>query len=205
MPKGFIPDPYSATVRIGARWRAGSLSALDGRPLPNIQDGTLIELVLPAWAVTNKEEREELRARRTLEMLPKDATVFLGLSLRAVPQEYHHKFIQLKNAVAAARYLLAKLVLVEPLEIAIDGSQRATLELCRCKIPELDIEATSLNHAFTLLSQAFEPERISHGGNVFRRGFTRLNERWVSLDNLRFAKVEEFLRSISETAEPSLP
>lgn len=122
MPKGFIPDPDSATVRIGARWCGGSLSALDGRPLPKIEDGTLIELVLPAWAVTNKEEREELRAKRTLEMLPKDSTVFLGLSLRAVPEEYHHRFIHLKNAVAAARYLLAKLVLVEPLKIAIDGN-----------------------------------------------------------------------------------
>ena len=70
MPKGLIPDRFSATVRIGARWRGGSLSALDGRPLPKIQDGTLIELVLPAWAVTNNKEREELRSKRTLDMLP---------------------------------------------------------------------------------------------------------------------------------------
>jgi hypothetical protein len=33
---GFIPDSHSATVRIGARWRAGKLTALDGQPLPNI-------------------------------------------------------------------------------------------------------------------------------------------------------------------------
>jgi hypothetical protein len=204
VPKGLIPDPLSATVHIGARWRAGSLSALDGRPLPEIQDGTLIELILPAWAVTNDKEREELRSRRTLDMLPKDAKVFLGLSSRTVPAEYRKKFIHLEKAVGAASYLLAEVVLIDPLGLAIDGSQRATLELCRCKISLLNIEATSLNHAFTMLSQAFEPERISHGGNVFRKGFILRNGGWVSLDDLRFAKVEEFLRNISETAQPGL-
>jgi hypothetical protein len=137
-------------------------------------------------------------------MLLKDAAVFLGLSLQAVPEEYHEKFIHLKKGVAASAYLLARVVLIESLRIEIDGSQRGTLEPCRCKIPLLGIEAESLNHAFTLLSQAFEPERISHGGNVFRKGFTRLNSRWVSLDDLRFAKVAESLRDISGAAEPSL-
>jgi hypothetical protein len=205
VPKWPIPDPLSATVRIGARWHGGCLAPLDERPLPEIQDGTLIEIVLPAWAVTNIKEREELTSRRMLAMLPADSRVFLGLSPPAVPEKDHEKFIHLEKAVTAASYLLAEVVLIEPLEMALDGSQRATLEPCRCQISLLNMEAKSLNHALTLLSQRFEPERISHSGNVFRQGFTQLNsDRWASLDDLRFAKVAEFLHNISGTAEASL-
>ena len=53
---GFIPDPYSATVRIGARWRAGKLTALNDQPLPSIRDGAFMELVIPAWAILNEED-----------------------------------------------------------------------------------------------------------------------------------------------------
>lgn len=202
MPKFLKPDPFAATVRIGARWRCGSLSTLDDRPLPEIQDGTFIELVLPAWAVTNVKEREKLTTRRTLDILSADSRVFLGLSPKAVAKEERKRFFHLQKAVPAASYLLAEVVLSEALRIVVDGSQRATLEPCRCKISLLNVEANSLNHALTLLSQRFEPDRLSHSGNVFRQGFTHLNgdEDWVSLEDLRLVKVFEFLRNISGTA-----
>ena len=92
MPKGFIPDPYSATVRIGARWRAGKLTTLDDRPLPNIRDRAFIELVIPAWAVVDKADRQRLQSKRSIEMLPADARVWLGLSGKAVRPELHKKF-----------------------------------------------------------------------------------------------------------------
>jgi hypothetical protein len=201
---GFVPDPYCATVRIGTRWCNGKPTSLNEQPLPRIQDGTLVELVLPAWALTKDDEREELTLRRTLEMLAKDSRVFLGLSPRAVPRKYHEIFRSLKRAVAAASYLLAEIVLMEPLGITIDGSQRAVLEPCRCRISLLNREATSLNHAFTMLSHEFEPDRISHGGNVFRKGFVCLNGNWVSLDDVRFARVAEFLRTIHSESDDAL-
>jgi hypothetical protein len=73
-----------------------------------------------------------------------------------VPEKDHEKFIHLEKAVLAASYLLAVVVLIEPLEMALDGSQRATLEPCRCQISLLNMEAKSLNHALTLLSQPLQ-------------------------------------------------
>jgi hypothetical protein len=198
------PDPLSATVHIGARWHRGYLSALDDRPLPEIQDGTLVEIVLPAWALTNIDERAELTLKSTLEMLSAGSIVFLGLSPRAVSEEDHKRFIHLETAVPAASYLLTDVLLMETLKIELDGSQRTTLGPCRCRVSLLDIEAESLNHALTLLSQRFEPARISHSGSVFRQGFTRLADGWVSLDDLRLAKVAEFLRNTSGTEEARL-
>lgn len=119
-----------------------------------------------------------------------------------MPNEEHPKFIRLEKAVAAAGYLLSNVVLIEPLRISIDGSQRAVLEACRCRITLLNMEAKSLNHALTLLSQWFEPARMSHGGNVFRQGFTTVNGRFCSLDELRLAKVSEFIKSSEEKAVP---
>jgi hypothetical protein len=92
VPKGFIPDPYSATVRIGARWRAGKLTTLDDRPLPNIREGSFIELVIPAWAVIDEPDRQRLQSKRVIEMLPTDARVWLGQSGKAVRPELHKKF-----------------------------------------------------------------------------------------------------------------
>ena len=94
-----------------------------------------------------------------------------------------------------AGYLLAEVSLMEPLRLSVDGSQRGTLEPCLSQIPLLNgAESRSLNHALTLLSQRFEPSRRSHNVNAFRQGFTQLpGGRWVSLDEIRLAKISEFL------------
>jgi hypothetical protein len=153
--------------------------------------------------VTNEQERAKLTSRQTVKLLAAPSTVLLGLSPLAVPKKDHKKLIRVEEAVAAAGYLLAEVVLIEPLRIAIDGSQRTTLEACRCRISLLKTEAKSLNHAFTLLSQRYETRRISHSGNVFRQGFTHLNGRWRSLDDLRFAKVAESLLLAHADVRPS--
>ena len=145
----FIPDSYSATVRIGARWRDGNLTTLDKRSLPTIRDGTFIELVIPAWAIVNDDVRCKLRTKRTIDMLPTDARVWLGRSRKVVPSGLHGQFRQIKEGIAAA-YLLAEVALLESLSILVDGSERAKLNQCHCGILAMDIEATSLNHVSSL-------------------------------------------------------
>ena len=88
----------------------------------------------------------------------------------------------------------------------VDGSERAKLSECRCGIFLLQKEARSLNHAFTLLSEHFETERLSHTGNVFRQGFTKHNGHWVCLDDLRLVRVRKALheRSLETASKGSL-
>jgi hypothetical protein len=46
--------------------------------------------------------------------------------------------------------------------------------------------AISLNHAFTMLSKAYEKHRISNTGNVYSRVFYQdRNKHWYPLDDLR--------------------
>jgi hypothetical protein len=197
---GFIPDSNSATVRIGARWCNGGLTSLDEQPLPNIQEGTFIELVIPAWAIINENARDKLQSKRTVEMLPSESRVWLGLSRRSVPAKFHQCFPREGRGCAAA-YLLAEVILLEPLNLLVDGSERAKLNKCPSRVVLMEREASSLNHAFTLLSQAFETDRLSHTGNVFRQGFTYQDDRWPRLDDLRLMRVMKTLQEISsETA-----
>lgn len=63
-----------------------------------------------------------------------------------------------------------------------------------------DGSAASLNHAFTLLSEHYEPWRKSHTGNIYDRMlYQEANEKWYPLNVLRDAALakdeHQFLRS----------
>lgn len=50
--------------------------------------------------------------------------------------------------------------------------------------------AKSLNHAFTILSEIYETQRLSHTGNVYERVFYQEKDgRWCPLDWLRQAEL----------------
>lgn len=55
----------------------------------------------------------------------------------------------------------------------------------KCDIPALGKVANSLNHAYSLISEAYEIERISHIGNVFKKVYYRDDFSYHELDTLR--------------------
>ena len=64
---------------------------------------------------------------------------------------------------------------------------------CKCNIPALEKDASSLNHAYTLLSREFEPDRISHGGNVFLNCYYYDEDNfWRNLDDKRETHMASF-------------
>jgi hypothetical protein len=195
-----IPNPYKASVRIGARWRSGKLTTLEGLPLPGIADGAFVELVIPSWAVSDDSDRRKLQSKRIIEMLPAQESVWLGLSRNAVNAKRRANFPDATGG-AAAGYLVAEVILLEPLFVSVDGSERTKLNACRCDIRQMSLEAKSLNHAYTLLPEEFETNRMSHTGNVFRRGFVHQNKRWLSLDELRLVLVARALQGVSESVD----
>ena len=80
------------------------------------------------------------------------------------------------------------MILREDLKLRLRGAKPATLEDATCWIPSRPEEAKSLNHAYRLVSEKFEPQRLSHSGNVFKVGYYfELSHTWTSLDGLRSA------------------
>ena len=72
--------------------------------------------------------------------------------------------------------------------LRIEGLQPKSLISGAILIPTQDEPADSLNHAFTLLSETYEPWRKSHTGNVYRQVlYQEKNGKWYPLDILRKA------------------
>lgn len=62
-----------------------------------------------------------------------------------------------------------EIVLDDRLLLITRGTKRAVLADASCVIPALGgLKASSLNEAYRRISERFEPERRSVGGNVFR-------------------------------------
>ena len=219
----FIPDKTKKTVRLLVQIKAGLVVRDDLTPLPKVREGTFADLTFPASSLVDESEREELVEESSLELLPAFYSVFVGLNpnlikgkhrglikpadlkieRQAPNQATRNGVLHAPRTLAGHGYLrFAEVVLVEPLTLRLRGNKESTLELCKCAIPVLNVEARSLNHAFTLLSTKFETDRISHTGNVFAHVFFRDKTHWHSLNEAR-GKVGDGTDVSSLTPEPS--
>ena len=71
-----------------------------------------------------------------------------------------------------------------------EGPKAVGLQSTRIALPEVVSKdpVNSLNHAFTKLSETYEPWRISHTGNVYQRFlYKETNGKWYPLELLRNA------------------
>jgi hypothetical protein len=69
-----------------------------------------------------------------------------------------------------------------------EGPKAVGLQSTRIRLPDAVTKdpLNSLNHAFTKLSEVYEPWRISHTGNVYQRFlYKEKDSRWYPLDLLR--------------------
>ncbi|SFL57339.1 hypothetical protein [Shimia aestuarii] len=72
--------------------------------------------------------------------------------------------------------------------LTVQGWRAVGLESSQIILPECvsSEPATSLNHAYTLLSEAYEPWRISHTGNIYEQVlYQEGNGKWYPLEFLR--------------------
>lgn len=80
--------------------------------------------------------------------------------------------------------------LTAPLSLRLRGERPARLQGGACHVPALaalkqPADAISLNQALTWISQAFEPSRQSHTGNVFREVLLQWQGHFDALDDVR--------------------
>lgn len=86
--------------------------------------------------------------------------------------------------------------------LELQGMEPRGLESSTVTLPEgMDVTAAiSVNHAFTLLSERFEPWRKSHTGNIYERVFYGENDgRWYRLGDLREREMAQAERAIIKT------
>lgn len=198
-----LPIPESKTVKVSVIVENGQLIPVD-RDL-KLKDCATGELTILATAVLDETKRQELLRKINVEIMSSDTMLLavmkpytdFGAALdpeakNALPQELmKHAFNPREHGESVAGPVDGMLIpffIRMPLKMELRGGAKpARLEPCPCDIVTLKKEAFSVNHAYTLLSEVYEPRRMSHTGNVFTKiYYFNVNKRaWEPLEALR--------------------
>lgn len=181
-----IPDPSMKTVRIPVVFKEGVLRMLGGSEMPEFKEGSVGHLEMDEFSIIDTNLVRRLQAESDVEMLPAGEKIYFGVSPNMVPDNLKHRLLLPGELGVISNYWFVEVELNEPLMLHLRGTKTPQLSNCRCVIPSLrNLEATSMNHAFTLISTHYEKRRKSHSGNVFQRGHWRRGGRWFTFDQLR--------------------
>ncbi|MEP6850599.1 MAG: hypothetical protein ABI999_17200 [Acidobacteriota bacterium] len=182
-----IPDQFEKKVKIPVRITDGDIYYFYGGDFPKIKN-TIGDLVIPAHSLTNPAAALEFSFEDVSVILPKGATLMANIRIdtdgEGVLTRSKNPDAKLPNGLNLG-YVEIYLN-EEPLRLWHRGTKSSVLNPCRCFIPALEQVATSLNHAYTLISKRFETARQANTGNVFTKMFYEdENGNWQQLKNLR--------------------
>jgi hypothetical protein len=173
------------SVRIPVKLVDAKLVRTDGSQLPEIADGAEFDVVFSLSALKNQKDAQAFLAMKAHTIAEKGTDVFLGLVPGSIPVGRCGELISPSDLKLISRYLLIQVQLREDLNLCTQPGKQAWLESCKCFLPLLNTEAQSLNHAYTIASEEFETNRISHTANVFSRAYLRESAHWTILQEIR--------------------
>ncbi len=195
---------FEKHLRIGIRFENGKFVLLNGQPLPKLAKGSVGELVIAPESIEDLAVREGLKEERRIPFLKKGSFVLLGMSPTMIGDSSDKELIPAETLKILSPYSFVPVKLDANLSLQVRGDQEAKLSPCSCTINALDKKAKSLNHAFTLISEAYETLRLSHSGNVFERAYTEVTPgKWQSLDELRTTTIARMQADVA--IDPLLP
>jgi hypothetical protein len=189
------------TVRIPLRVVEGEFRPCYGSTMPKLVDGAIVDLVIPEYALS-AYDFARFRAECTIRLLPRDSVLMIGLRPPGrIPRSLCAQADPSKSKVLSDHRTYASVRLLEDLMLCLRRGKRVFLRQSACEVPALGpgAKAKSLNDAYTLLSQKYETDRMSHTGHVFREVFywDESQELWRRLDDLRIQKEEEFEQALA--------
>lgn len=181
-----IPDPLKKTVKVPIRIVDGKVQYFYGGELPKIANVSG-DLVIPAFALLDPVQTEELSQQDASEMLPAGSELMINVNVDTYAEGVLMKWLNPSSDLPAiARKVgFVKVQLEESLYLWHRGTKLSQLFPCSCILVDLNEEATSLNHAYTIASKKFETKRVSNTGNVFRHVYYKGKNGWEPLEWLR--------------------
>lgn len=209
----FIPDPNKETVEIPVEVENGRVKFKTGpadedrESLPDLEDGTTGTLTVLASALENEEDYERLAGELLEIILPSSVLVWLkiktGHRQKDEIPEYGKAYLDRHDLPPTGRgYRLIPVALREHLWLRHRGMKDPEVQACRCSVPEPlqsqgeeDVPSVlpSLHQAYMGLSEIFEKQRETHGGNVYTKGFfwSPSSGNWEKLDFFRSRTPEQ--------------
>ena len=157
------------TVLIPVRIRAdGRIEYFYGGDLPGILDGTVGDLVVPEWSLTDQREVSRLQQDHVVEILPTGSEVIFAIDGNKTPVKLREHLKDAPIPEMNKSHAVALTLDEEPLRLRLRGTKPATLQGVNCWIPSLRLNARSLNHAYRLVSERFEPKQNLALGKRFQ-------------------------------------
>jgi len=164
--------------------------ASDGQPLPKFRDEAEFDILIDATYVTDTSRLNEIEGESAVPFLPKGTRLLAQVNADNVPDNLR-RFLHREPGFIDG-YAVVEFTLHEDVDLRLRAGRDATLSGVKCFLEFLSYindkpYATSINHAYTLITRHFEPHRISTGGNVFNKVFYQSSDAnyWVPLRYLR--------------------
>jgi len=200
-------------LRIPVRWVDGEWECDFGGRVP-VKDLASAEILVSRASIADKTFLKIMERRAFHKVLEEGARLLVGLTVKPEkpPREnlrphlkrnadvqrefgsfdssyrYDPYFVEVQLAGPSDRQARLFNSVRGGLWLMTQGATAIGLESTTVKAPqEVATEpVASLNHAYTRLSEAFEPWRISHTGNIYSRVlYQERNGKWYPLDVLR--------------------
>jgi hypothetical protein len=202
MPKSIDgPARYERNVRIPVRIVEGHVEYFYGGDLPAFVDGAVGDLVLSQEMLVNEEDLRLLQQEQRVPLLQPDTELLIRSSSNGIPERLR-KACRQETLPDSGPTMTVPVVLKSDLIFRWRGPKRGRLEPVECAIAALNTPAKSVNHAYRLVSEAFEPARRSHAGNVFNEVFFRGPAGWRELNVLRQEHEARFEHRLSRVGTP---
>lgn len=160
-------ESYASSIRLAVRIRDGQVVLADGTPIPALHKDALAELIVDAFSLANDEDRRRLTREAAHEILPRGTLLWARVKLDEIPSALR-VFRESKKALNHSAHDFVQFVAEEPIRLIASEGNLPVLAECKCRIPALPhVGCSSVNEAYTRISEQFEPSRRSHTGNVF--------------------------------------
>jgi hypothetical protein len=196
-------DSNLKTARIPVKMIDGRfINQITGEEVAEIKNEAYCEIVVEADKVSNPDLLNFLMDEQIIELLPLGAILYASISSKNIPEK-----LRGYATGSSDKEKWVKIQLITPLTLKFRGTKPPVLLDCECEIPALKetdrdyVSAESLNHAYRLISTAFEPHRRSFGGSVFLKIFIppqNQNDKWTKLADLRDEAVEQYFNKLKE-------
>lgn len=216
------------SLRLPVRFVDGNIELLYGGAIP-VKENALAELIISSECLSDQSFLEIFSKPELIKILEEKVSLMVAIS---PPDEARAKFqscfaaVDWKNVIIpygrpalSHRTRFVPITLGRPTEaqkkqkiekgglwLQLVGMQPKEIRSSTVMLPEAlgKLPARSLNHAYTMISERLETDRISHTGNIYDKVFYQDGEKWYPLGDLREARLYEAEREIINSLWKSL-
>lgn len=198
-------------IRLPVSMKGGKLTCVYDGSIP-IVDGAVGELIVDADSITDPDFLNLLKKKSRHMLLPAGENLLVALTIKPYPKLSDHlleqledctnlgagfrdtfrpgltKFVRIRVGTSTDPEWTLKLDQAGGIWLEMEGQQAKSVSTTSIELPAVGIDENvdSLNHAFTLLSEVFEPWRKSHTGNIYDRIlYQEANGAWYPISVLR--------------------